>query len=410
MSGSDRLGNRPRDMREQNLRLVLRLFREKGILTIQQVASLADLSRTTAAKLVNWLLERELLLPLGKGSSTEEGGKKPELFCFNGGSAYVISIFLHGTSMTAVLYDLNCDRLAMESARLAPAYGAVMDDMAGMIQLLLRKTGITAELVRGIAIGCQGIVDTDAGVLRYPLQQAWGEDLPLCRDLRGRLPFAATILLDNIHRFFGYAEACMARPRTEGCMVTLYSDKTAGGCVIMDNRPLRGVGGFLGELGHVTLEADDGSRCSCGNTGCFEALIAPSHIIAGAEELGGGYPNSPLHNLTLWSMEDFFKASNEGDSFANAVLDRVANRFATMIHNIILFYDPAQIAIQGLYAGAGAYFLERLRVKVEEMPFFGIRRQPAISYSKLSFSSENPDNFALGGALTMADSYLDGVL
>ncbi|MCL2056637.1 MAG: ROK family protein [Oscillospiraceae bacterium] len=398
--------NRPRDLRDRNLRLVVRLFREKGILSIQEAAAETDLSRTTTAKIIAYLLECGLILPLGKGSSTPDGGKRPEVFCLNASSVCVISAFFTHLGITGVLYDLNCDRLSDLSVKTGISYEENADALAQAVTELQKRSGLSPGQLCGIAVGCSGIVDTGRGVLRYPNRVGWEPGLDIAGDLQSRLNFPAKIYVDNTCRYFGYAEANLSHGRGEGTMATVYSDRFSGGCVITGDKLLRGPGGFVGELGHMVLDADSKAVCACGASGCFEALVSGANVAAYAEEIAGQFPNSPLHDETVWGLQDFFAASNNMDPFAMAVMDKVVGYFAALIRNIILLHDPRRVVIQGAYADGGEYFLLALREAVQNYPFYGIKHSPEITYSQLNFTSDNPDNFALGGAIYAVDNYI----
>jgi len=398
---------RPKDLRDQNFRLLVRLFRQKGMLSIGGAADYADLSRTTTAKIIAGLLEYELILPLGKGTSGPDGGKRPELFCFNGSSSCVISTFFTPAGITGVLYDLNCDRLSEYSLKTGASYEESISALAEAVTVLQKRSGMGPERLCGVAVGCNGIVDTERGILRYPNRVGWEHNLPVAKNLQSKIAFPAEIYVDNTCRYFGYAESAFTREKEDGVMVTIYTDRFSGGCIVDGDRMLRGPRGFVGELGHLVLEADSKAKCVCGAAGCFEALVSPANVVAYAEEIAGGFPNSSLHNWTVWSLEDFFAASNNMDPFAMAVMDKVVGYFAALIRNTVLLHDPVRVVIQGAYTEGGDYFLLALREAVEGYPFYGIKHSPEIDYSQLKFSSDNPDNFALGGAIYVVDNYIE---
>ena len=73
-------GHTQRNIRSSNLHVVLSMFRSSGTLTIRDITERTGLSKTAVSKIVNELLSRGLVLPAGKGTSTEGGGKRPDLF------------------------------------------------------------------------------------------------------------------------------------------------------------------------------------------------------------------------------------------------------------------------------------------------------------------------------------------
>ena len=75
-------GNKPKNIKSNNQKIVLSLLRSSDALSLSEIAAQVNLSKTTITKIVNALMEKGLVHSIGKGSSTEEGGKRPELFAF----------------------------------------------------------------------------------------------------------------------------------------------------------------------------------------------------------------------------------------------------------------------------------------------------------------------------------------
>ena len=60
-------------------------------------------------KTIDLLAAMKLVVSAGKGESTEEGGKKPELYRFNRNFGYVISLHITPDAIIAVTTDLCAD-------------------------------------------------------------------------------------------------------------------------------------------------------------------------------------------------------------------------------------------------------------------------------------------------------------
>ena len=66
-----------------------------------------------------------------------------------------------------------------------------------------------------------------------------------------------------------------------------------GGGVVVDGRLLHGRRGLAGHVGHMIIEPD-GPRCSCGASGCFEALASGSALARAGREAATANPASQL--------------------------------------------------------------------------------------------------------------------
>lgn len=65
--GPRRKSSKPRNIKYNNQKLVLSLFRYAGKISVSEIASQANLSKTTITKIVSDFLEKGLIISAGKG-------------------------------------------------------------------------------------------------------------------------------------------------------------------------------------------------------------------------------------------------------------------------------------------------------------------------------------------------------
>ncbi|MDR3138387.1 MAG: ROK family protein [Treponema sp.] len=389
--------NKPRNIKYHNQKLILSMFRQKDILSITEIANQINLSKTTVTKVVNAFEAKGMVLATGKGSSTDTGGKKPELFAFNPSFSWVIVLTVSLKVITGALMDLKCNVITKQSAPCAPSlpYKEAVQVMADLICSLTKGSELVLDKLHPVVIGCEGIIDANNGLIHYTIHHQWGQNLPLRDDLANALPFPADIHVDNNLRLAGYADMIL-NEHVYDSQVVISSTSYAGGSIMEHRQLIHGINGFVGEFGHMIVEPFSDVQCHCGGYGCFEAMVSPDTVLARAYRIFDDYPQSVLyqkarvHNLT---MADIFDASNEGDPFACALIDQVVRYFTVVIHNVILLRDTAKIIIQGNYTAAGDYFLNKLRTAVNTLPFYKMKRDLPIGYSGVS-----PVNSYLVGA------------
>ncbi len=73
-------GAKPHDIKINNRQIILELLREKEQMSLNEMAFACSLSRNTVKKCVDHFLERGLVAIMGKGVSTSEGGKRPDIY------------------------------------------------------------------------------------------------------------------------------------------------------------------------------------------------------------------------------------------------------------------------------------------------------------------------------------------
>ncbi len=401
-------GNKPRNIKSNNQKVVLALLRQKKVMSLSEIAEQVNLSKTTITKIVSTLMEKKYVISVGKGSSTEEGGKRPELFSFDVTCAYSIALQLRGGMMVGALMDLS-SRVLEEYEYNLPRellYEDYVSAAATVVKELLTISGKKPEQICGVVLGCDGIVDAIRGILRFSVHRKWDLNLPIAADLKEKIGLEIPIYVDNSCRFNGYAELKAKEKDMYGSSITIYTSYSTGGCILFDGRMLHGENGFMGEYGHVIVNPNSTVRCTCGGYGCFETMVSPTALLNNAYEGYEQYPDSLLYRKAKeQSLEyrDIFDAANLNDPFACKLMDQMAKYFAILIHNITLLHDPQNVILQGVYTEAGEYFINSLRKTLNDMPFYKIKRNLNISYSTV-----NPKvAFFYGASRYVADTYFN---
>lgn len=236
--------------------------------------------------------------------------------------------------------------------------------------------------VRGIGIGCKGIIDADSsrvkslpGDLHFLEQKLLSElidagDLPVCAENDARTALVAEVLWGA------------ARGRRNVVLLTLGTG--VGGAVLVDGALLRGAGGAGGHLGHVTVDPH-GGLCICGNYGCLETEFSTRAIEAGywahlhraapatLSVDGAGSPPT---------TEAIFRAAAEGDQSAVCVLDRAIEYLAAAIVSFLHTFDPEILILGGNIAAAGQQLLTPIQTKVAPRTRILLGREVPIVLSK----------------------------
>ena len=396
-AGLRRKCSKPRTIKHNNQKLVLSMFRYAECLSVSQIARQSGLSKTTITKIIGDFLEKGLIESAGKGDSTDEGGKKPELFSFNPTCRCGFLIHLDLSAVVVSLLDLNCR--CLDSIRvdgLAEGDYDAFPRAAGEAArtLLSRNAGVR---IGGAVVASDGILDVDNGVIRYSVQHPWRRDLPICRDVAEKLPVDVPVYVENASAMRGYAQLLEEDNQASSSLVYLLTGSVhSGGCVLKNHELVHGAHGFMSEFGHIVVNPASHHTCLCGSKGCFEVMTSEKNVLRNARKWRDEYPDSPiceaLEKKTL-SMQMIFDLSNSGDSFACRLMDDVIHWFSVLIRTIMIAHDPEKIIIGGVYQTAGRYFLETLHSMVSSTPFFRTGADLPVCYAEGS-----PEEASLRGA------------
>lgn len=400
---------KPRNIKLHNQKLVLSLFRTMTTASVSEISERINLSTTTVSKILAVLQENGLIKSIGKGSSTDEGGKKPELFALNETFKYAIGCYVGADHVKIILMNLKCQKIASKSKWFSQpeSLHKSMQELAATVRQLVEENGLEAKDICGIAVGFDGIVEARSGAIYYPIHnEDWGCNILIRDILEEQLPEFENIWIDNSGRFGAYAIFLIWPEFKEQKMFNLFVGENSVGCLIDRGKIERGANGFLGEVGHmIILPSYRKRRCVCGSYGCFENLIGIDHILDIAREIGGECGDDQLFPRILagrCGYKDIFDASELGNPYACRVVDEIVKYFSYLIRNLLLSCDPQIITITGPYASAGKYFEDALQKRIQSISFFKIEGRVKIEYLK----GDGVCDSQLGGALYAMDQYL----
>lgn len=400
------LSRKPKNIKYYNQKLVLSLLRNFDTMTASEISEQIRLSVTSVTKILGILQKHKLVKAMGKGSSTEEGGKKPELYALNDTHKYMIAVHSGIGYIECVLYNLKCrvQNKISKKYRNQNRYESCMEDIALAVREFIQASGLVAEDIYGIIASFDGIVDSENGILLFPIHNtAWGRNLEVAKELKDLMPEFHKLFINNGSRLSGYAEYLKHPEYTEENVMVIISGSFTGGCVLDHGKLVQGANGFVGEFGHITVApAGETEKCACGNYGCFETMVSPKAMAGYAKEIRDNYKESALLGEgDKFNYLNVFRASNQGDAFACRIMDRVISYFVLLIRNMVLIYNPKVFVIQGIYTQAGDYFINKLQSEIQSLPFFKIEKEFTLVYSDIGL---NQGCFT-GGALYMADQY-----
>jgi glucokinase len=211
-----------------------------------------------------------------------------------------------------------------------------------------------------VSIGAPGPSNPEKGILyTSPNLPGW-EGFPL-RDTLEDL-FRMKSFLINDANAAALAEHRFGAGVGARNMIYLTVSTGIGGGVIVDNRLMTGAIGTAAELGHMTID-DQGPRCNCGNTGCWEALAtgtalareARNRIQGGTRslilDLAGGDPEKVTARLVQ-------EAAEQGDETAGELIARAGYYLGVGLANLLNIFNPELILIGGGVSNIGKVILD----------------------------------------------------
>jgi predicted NBD/HSP70 family sugar kinase len=182
--------------------------------------------------------------------------------------------------------------------------GEVITHIADSAKLLADELDARAV---GVGVSVPGVVRRSDGLVHEAPNLHW-TDVALGERLSAVLK--VPVQVGNDAELGALAEHTRGAARGSSDVVYISADVGIGGGVISSGRPLRGTGGYVGELGHMVVRPG-GRPCYCGCRGCWEtevgeaalcrALALPEDsprgtVVAELRSLAGS-PDSVAHRL-----------------------------------------------------------------------------------------------------------------
>jgi predicted NBD/HSP70 family sugar kinase len=113
-----------------------------------------------------------------------------------------------------------------------------------------------------------------------------------------------------------------------------------GAGVISGGRLHRGAQGSAGDISHCRVIADPAPLCSCGNTGCLEAVASGAALVVAAAARG----------LLAKSPMDVLRLVDNGDPQATAITRAAGRAIGEILAIVVNFFNPEAVVIGGLFA------------------------------------------------------------
>ena len=243
-----------------------------------------------------------------------------------------------------------------------PGGTALVSAIAGLV----RDLDPDASTV-GVAV--PGLVDTRTrSTIFIPNIPGSWDRYPLAVVLEEQTGRRVSLLNDA--RAFGHAELIAGAGRGLSNVLFLTLGTGVGGAVARDGGILMGDVDSIGEMGHVTVEAN-GELCGCGGRGCLETVASGSALV-GALARATKMSLSPVlsrltgGDLSRLTPEVAARAAAEGDHWSLNAFAHVGRSIGLAAGNACLILQLTDVVIGGGLAGAFDFIAPHVRATLSE--------------------------------------------
>ncbi|MFD4705241.1 ROK family glucokinase [Gottfriedia sp. NPDC058432] len=252
------------------------------------------------------------------------------------------------------------------------------------IEEKLKQMDKTKEDIAGIGIGAPGSVRLEDGLIFAAVNLGW-VNFPLKEILEKES--GIPVIVDNDANIAAVGEMWKGAGNGAKDVVMVTLGTGVGGGVIVNGDVAHGISGSAGEIGHITVQLENGVLCNCGKTGCLETISSATGIARIAnEKLQNTTKETVLKEMSNDSpitAKDVFEAYSNGDEVAEEIVNHVMKYLALVLAGVGNTLNPENIIIGGGVSNAGELLLRPLKKYFDEFAFTTVRDSTKLSIAKL---------------------------
>jgi predicted NBD/HSP70 family sugar kinase len=348
---------------------VLGLIRSGQARSRAEIARVTGLSPTTVAQRIDVLIDAGYVREAGMGVS--QGGRRPRALEVDATTGVVCAIDLGSQHATFGLLDLSGRLIATRRERIDIADGVepILAWMVGVADALVAEHAEPGQRLRGYGIGVPGPVDSRTGTLVSPSRMpGWnGVDVAAAvSDLTG-LP----TVVDNDANLMALGEHGLDRSIDDLVFVKVGSSIGCG--VIASGSLHHGHHGMAGDISHVTVPDAPPVLCSCGRTGCLDAVAGGRAIVSALRDAG----------VQVENVDDVLALARDAHPLATRMLREAGTRVGRVLATIMNFFNPQRLVLGGILGEAEAFVAGvRSAIYLECLPMITDELEIVVSQAK----------------------------
>jgi glucokinase-like ROK family protein len=373
---------------------VLQLIRNEKEITRAEIIRMSGLSAPTVTRIVNQLVQLNLIQAARIGSSI--GGRPPQLIRFNSKENYVIGIDLGATFIRSALSNLDGDFIfeIHVPTNLKKGFDGVMEQAGGLIEKLCERARQKSLPLWGIGIAVCGMVNKNTGIVEYSPIFGW-KNVNIHKAISKYT--SLSIALGNVTNLIALAELLFGAGKVYKSFICINLGYGIGSGIITDGKLFEGTDGIAGEIGHVIVDKYSKRKGREGISGTLEALASGYGLADIAREIAKTDSKSILYSLDSEDIDakGVFDAAKKGDRLANELVDSVAGYLSVGIDTLIKLFNTECIVLSGGLVQNGDILIDKIRKQVKNYSMAGISRSVPVKTSSFGENAAMVGSFSL---------------
>ncbi|MEH7483764.1 ROK family protein, partial [Neobacillus drentensis] len=235
-------------------------------------------------------------------------------------------------SINGILTDLKGNIVLNQYHHLEkPSLDKNKDVLFSMIKELTNQIPDSPYGLIGIGLCVPGLVNTEQKVIFTP-NIVWNYEL----DLKSLIEqeFQVPVFIENEANAGAYGEKVFGAAKNYENIIYVSVGTGIGIGIVINNDLYRGVNGFAGEMGHLTIDFN-GLKCSCGNRGCWELYASEKALL-----------HTFQNNDTITSYQELINLANQNDPDILMALQNFGFYLGIGLTSILNTFNPQAVIIR----------------------------------------------------------------
>ncbi|OIK22083.1 transcriptional repressor XylR [Bacillus amyloliquefaciens] len=365
-------------VKKVNQKLLLKEILKNSPISRAKLSEMTGLNKSTVSSQVNTLMKENLVFEIGQGQSS--GGRRPVMLVFNKKAGYSVGIDVGVDYINGILTDLEGTIVLDQHHHLECSSPEITKDiLIDMIHHFIANMPQSPYGLIGIGICVPGLIDKNQKVVFTP-NSNW-RDIDLKSFIQEK--FNVPVFIENEANAGAYGEKVFGAAKNHDNMIYASISTGIGIGVIINNHLYRGVGGFSGEMGHMTIDFN-GPKCSCGNRGCWELYASEKALLKSLQTKGEKVSCQDIIDLAhLNDIETLHALQNFG-FYLGIGLTNILNTFnpqAIILRNSIIESHP--MVLNSIRSEVSSRIYSQLGNNYELLPSFLGQNAPALGMSSI---------------------------
>ncbi len=356
------VGQRSETVRRSNLSAIVRELHVGGARSRSELVARTGLTRSAIRGLIGEFVAAGLASEVRSAPLGGPGRPSP-LVRPNPDSAVAMAMEIAVDSLAVALVGLGgevLDLVRVQRPRGHSSVAEVVDQLAEQERQITARS--RSDTLIGIGVAVAGVVRRPDGFVAMAPNLGW-RDVPLAAPLARALEATAPISVANEADLGALAE--LRRGAAIGADDVLYlsGEVGVGGGLIVDGRPLTGVAGFGGEVGHMPVNPN-GVACHCGSVGCWETEVGEEALLRLAGHPAGGG----------WGEVDaILEEARAGSTIALGAFEGVGRWLGVGLAGLVNVLNPRLVVLGGLFGRIHPFVVAALEAELDRRTLPGSR-------------------------------------